>query len=116
MTFNPDTQTQPDDLIDAIVAFVGAQKIAGKRATDAGDRVRLDTVNGAVYVGNGTTTPTAGVRALGASSSEILGGFYMPTTGTAPGAVAGRGRAKSPCVSGGVTLRVLHTFTCLWSI
>lgn len=37
---------------------IGAQTIAGKRQSDTKDRLKLDGVNGRVYFGDGSTTPT----------------------------------------------------------
>ena len=70
--------------------FLGAQKLAGKRAADTGDRVQLDSVNGRVYLGSGTGAPTQYFGRVGTAGIGPIGTGLSMTEGIAvPGNVTG---------------------------
>lgn len=67
----------------AYAFLVGAQGLRGKRAADAAERLRVDNVNGRVYFGNGTATPTMYLGQFGTSGIQFNAANIVFTTDNA---------------------------------
>lgn len=66
------------DPTTAYAAKIGAQTCAFKRAADSEDRIRLDSVNGRIYLGSGSVAPTRYLGNLSTTAISVNGGNLSP--------------------------------------
>jgi hypothetical protein len=87
--YEPTTDQFTANPLTAYSSFFGSQKIGGKRSADTNDRVYMDLVNGRMYFGSGSATPTLFLDRTSTGLRLQGGAFLIPDGITAPGNITG---------------------------